>query len=87
MIRKGSLVTKQPRKWHDGTPVQGWPRADMLGRVVGQVSTKHNAAPYLRVKWETGRVSLERSAELHKVRDEIIAPEHEPFRNGPDTNF
>ena len=64
-IKVGTRVTKQPRKWHDGTPVDGWPRPEFCGTV--QSAFTYRGLRMGKVKWDTGRVETETFSSLAAI--------------------
>jgi hypothetical protein len=65
VITKGTKVTKQPRRYHDGTPVAGWPDPQFVGEVLKLVPA--HGLQYARVKYPSGRTSLENIETLTEI--------------------
>ena len=55
-VKIGDRVTKQPRTWHDGTPVKGWPDPQLQGTVKEITRSRHGT--FARVLWASGRKDL-----------------------------
>lgn len=66
-IKVGDRVTKQPRKWHDGTPVKGWPDPQFIGTVIKIERSKYGE--FIRVHWASGRKDLASARELTVIRE------------------
>jgi hypothetical protein len=70
-VKVGDHVTKQPKNWHDGTPVKGWPDPQFLGTV--KEITRSRYGTFARVHWASGRKDLSACDDLT-----VIAPETVP---------
>jgi hypothetical protein len=63
----GATVTKEPAAYFDGIPVPNWPNPLYVGTVINFVAIKDSLVPYAKVKWASGRSSLEHISTLHVI--------------------
>ena len=68
-LERGDIVTKQPKKWYDGTPVKGWPDPKYMGRVIRVEIDSKFGHTLARIKWATGRLEYEYFHNLIKVKN------------------